>query len=170
MKKLFMLLAAVVLTVGAYAQKTAFVNTELIFRSIPEYTKAMEDLDALAVTFQSQIDAEYDRIAEMYDRYQFQKANLSESARKEVEENIISREKQMEEKQAGYFGNDGELMKKRLELLKPIQDRVFGAIDNLSKSRNYDVVIDIANNASLVYYNQSLDISTEILRALGINK
>ncbi len=170
MKKILLALFAVLLCSGAYAQKYAFVNTESIFKAMPEYTSTLEKVDKMAQDYQAQIDAEYNAIAEMYERYQYQKANLSEVARKQIEDQIISREKAAGENQRKIFGQDGEMMKKRVEMLKPIQDKVFAAIDQLAKAGGYDMVVDIASNTALVYYNPALDLSTQVLRRLGITK
>ncbi|MCD7964137.1 MAG: OmpH family outer membrane protein [Rikenellaceae bacterium] len=168
MKKIFLLAAALFITTGVFAQKYAFINTELIFKAIPQYNSAIEELDKLTQTYRDQIDAQYDKISEMYDRYQFQKSNLSETARQRVEDNIITLEQELEVAQEEYFGMEGRVMKRRIELLRPIQERVFTAIDNIAKSGDYDMIIDIANSASIVYYNQTLDITQDILKSLGI--
>ncbi|MCC8089239.1 MAG: OmpH family outer membrane protein [Rikenellaceae bacterium] len=168
MKRIILLTLACLFTEGVFAQKYAFLNTETIFRAIPEYNTTLEELEKFAQAYRDQIDAQYDKIAEMYDRYQFQKNNLSESARKQVEDNIIGLEQELEQTQEKYFGPRGEVMTKRIETIKPIQDRVFTAIDNIAQQNGYDMVIDIANNSSIIYYNQSLDISNEVLKSLGI--
>ncbi|MDR2936668.1 MAG: OmpH family outer membrane protein [Rikenellaceae bacterium] len=170
MKKILLTLFAVALCSGAHAQKYAFVNTESIFKAMPEYTSTLEKIDKLARDYQAQVDAEYNAIAEMYERYQYQKSNLSETARKQIEEQIINREKTAGENQRKVFGQDGELMKKRMEMLKPVQDKVFAAIDQLAKAGGYDMVVDIASNTTLVYYNPALDLSTQVLGRLGITK
>lgn len=170
MKKIMLLFAALIITVAVSAQKNAFVNTETIFTSIPEYSKALEDIDALAKKYQAEIDAEYDKIGEMFDRYQAQKSNLSEAGRKQVEDSIIALESDLEKKQEGYFGSDGEIMKKRMEKIKPIQDKVFAAIDSIASSKGYDMITDVSNNPSVVYYNKNLDISNDVLKSLGIKK
>lgn len=170
MKKILLLAAAMLVTLGAFAQKNAFVNTEQIFKAMPEYNKALEDLDALAKQEQAKVDADFAKIAEMYERYQYQKQSLSETSRKQVEDNIIRLEQEATESQRAVFGQEGTLMAKRVELLKPIQDKVFQAIDTISQRKGYDLVIDISNNPSIVYYNKANDFSTEVLSALGISK
>ena len=170
MKKILLLLAAVAISAGVYAQKTGFVNTETIFKSIPEYNSVLEQVEALAKARQDAIAADFDKIAEMYDRYQLQKASLSEASRKQVEDNIIKLEEQALEQQQQAFGNDGEVMKKRVELIKPIQDRVFEAIDKILAARKLELVIDISNNPSIVSYDKNLDLTQEVLKSLGVNK
>ncbi len=170
MKRILMTTAFLCLSVAAFAQKTAFINSETVFRSLPEYNSAIEELDRYAQQQQSAIDDEFARIAETYERYQYQRANLSENARRQVEENILSMEQMATEKQAGIFGPEGELMKRRVSLLKPIQDRVFELIDTLARQRGCDVILDISNNPSVLYFNQENDLTDEVVRLLGITK
>lgn len=169
MKKTILTAALVLMSIGAFAQQNAFVNTELIFRSIPEYNAAIEQLDALARTEQEKVDADFARVAEMYERYQYQKQSLSENARRQVEENIIRLEQEATTRQSEIFGQDGTLMVRRVELLKPIQDKVFAVIDALAQTKGCDQVLDISNNPSVVYYNKANDLSPDVLKALGIN-
>ena len=170
MKKIILLAAAMLMAAGVYGQKSGFINTEQIFRAIPEYGLALGTLDELARQEQVRVDADFARVAEMYERYQHQRQSLSENARKQVEDNIIRLEKEAQEKQAAFFGSEGTLMQKRIELLKPIQDRVFGVVDLVAKLQQCDVVIDISNNPSIVYYNPENDLTAEVLKSLGINK
>lgn len=170
MKKILLLISALLFVGSAVAQKTAFINTETIFRSVPEYSKALENLDAFAQQEQAKVDADFKRIADMYERYQYQRQSLSENARKQVEENIIRLEREATEKQSAVFGPEGTLMQMRLDNLKPIQDRVFGVVDQVGKLRQCDLIIDISNNPSIVYYNKENDLTEEVIRSLGINK
>lgn len=168
MKKMILTAAAILMGFGALAQKNAFVNTELIFRTIPAYNRAIEQIDEFARNEQEKIDAEFAVIAEMYERYQYQKSSLSENARQQVEQNIVTLEKAATEKQRSIFGQDGTVMTRRIELLKPIQDQVFAAIDSLAQAKGCDQILDISNNPSVVYYNKANDLTQEVLRALGI--
>lgn len=168
MKKMILTAVALVMGFGALAQKNAFVNTEQIFRAIPAYNQAIEQIDLYAQSEQEKIDAEFAVIAEMYERYQYQKESLSANSRQQVEQNIIKLEKQATEKQQSVFGQEGSLMTRRIELLKPIQDRVFAAIDSLAQAKGCDQVLDISNNPSIVYYNKANDLTAEVIRALGI--
>jgi outer membrane protein len=168
MKKMILTAAALLMGFGALAQRNAFVNTEQIFRAIPAYNQAIEQIDQYARQEQEQIDALFAQIAEMYERYQYQKTNLSESVRQQVESNIITLEQAATERQRNAFGQDGTVMTRRIELLKPIQDQVFAAIDSLAQARGCDQVLDISNNPSIVYYNKTGDLTEEVIRSLGI--
>lgn len=170
MKKIILWAAAMTMTLGGYAQKSAFINTEQVFRALPEYTEALSDIDNYAQQQQQLVDADFVKIAETYERYQEQRQNMTENARRQVEDNIIRMEKEATEKQAAVFGQDGTLMQRRIEKLKPIQDRVFEVVDRMAKEKECDLVIDISNNPSIIYYNMGNDLTQEVIRALGINK
>jgi outer membrane protein len=170
MKKIILLAAATLLSVGAIAQQTGFVHTEKIFRSLPEYEAVLKEIDAAAQAEQAKVDAEFLQIAEMYERYQYQRESLSESARKQVEEDILRLEKEATEKQTAVFGAEGTLIKQRVEKLKPIQDRVFAVVDLVARLHKCDLVLDIANNPAVVYYNPAKDLTEEVIRSLGIEK
>ncbi len=168
MRKLILFSAATLLTIGAFAQKNGFINTEQVFRAMPEYTAALSRIDTWAQQQQQSVDADFVKIAESYERYQEQRANLSDNARRQVEENIIQMEKAATERQSAIFGAEGTLMQRRIEALKPIQDRVFEVVDRIAKEHGCDLVIDISNNPSIIYYNTAGDLTAEVIRALGV--
>jgi outer membrane protein len=170
MKKIVLLAVAILLSAGALGQKSAFIHTEKIFRALPEYAAALSQIDAIAQTEQAKVDAEFLKIAEMYERYQYQRATLDDAARRQVEAEIVRLEKAATEKQTAVFGAEGSLIKQRIEKLKPIQDRVFAVVDLVARRHECDVVLDIANNPAVVYYNTANDLTDEVIRSLGIEK
>ena len=170
MKKIILLASAVLLCAGAFAQKSGFIHTEKIFRSLPEYAAALAEIDAIAETEQAKVDADFLKIAEMYERYQYQRTSLDDAARQQVEANIVRLEKEATEKQTAVFGAEGTLIKQRIGKLKPIQERVFAVVDAVARRQGYDLVLDIANNPAVVYYNTANDLTAEVIRSLGIEK
>lgn len=167
MKRFIIALAAVVLNIGAAsAQKYIVVDSEKIFRSIAEYNSAISSLDAMAKDYQSKIDAAYAKVESMYNSYISQKQNLSDANRYAREQEILAEERKVAEYQESVFGNDGLMMKKRIELIQPIQRKVFAAIDNYAKSGGYDMVLDIAANASMLYHSESVDHTNKIIEQL----
>ncbi len=167
MKRFIIALAAVVLSIGAAsAQKYIVVDSEKIFRSIAEYNSAISSLDAMAKDYQSKIDAAYAKVESMYNSYISQKQNLSDANRYAREQEILAEERKVAEYQESVFGNDGLMMKKRIELIQPIQRKVFAAIDNYAKSGGYDMVLDIAANASMLYHSESVDHTNKIIEQL----
>lgn len=164
MKKII-LLAAVLALMGmnAGAQNCMVVNSEKIFKSIAAYNDANAKLEAMAKECQSNIDDAYAEVEKMYNDYMKEKPYLSESARTTRENAILNTERNIIDYQDKMFGQDGELMKKRVEMIKPIQDKVFDQIDKYAKANGFDLVVDIANNPTIIYYAHAVDRTDAII-------
>ena len=155
------------LTAGTLsAQNYIIVNSEKIFKSLDNYNQAITSLDELAKQYQSQVDAKYEEIETLYNTYQSQKQSLSAATRQARENEIITREQEAQEYQESLFGQEGELMKKRLELIKPIQEQVFGAIEAYAKEVGADMVLDSSNNPTLLYNNPAIERTQQVIDAL----
>lgn len=155
------------LTAGTLsAQNYIIVNSEKIFKSLDNYNQAITSLDELAKQYQSQVDAKYEEIEKLYNTYQSQKQSLSAATRQARENEIITREQEAQEYQESLFGQEGELMKKRLELIQPIQEQVFGAIESYAKEVGADMVLDSSNNPTLLYNNPAIERTQQVIDAL----
>lgn len=161
-----LILAATMLPVGfaAQAQNYMVVNTEKIFTSIPAYVQAMDSLDSKAEAYQQDVAKGFDEVDKMYNDYQQQKAYLTEAARKSREDAIIAKEQEIVKYQESIFGQEGELLKKRVEMIKPIQDKVFGIISKYAQANKYELVLDIASSPAIIYYAPSADKTEEIIK------
>jgi outer membrane protein len=165
MKKTFLVLAAMVAlsVASASAQKVMVVDSEKIFKSIEAYNSAITQADALAKQYQKQIDDAFNALETEFNNYQSQKASMSAYNRQQTEQHIIDRENEITKFQEEVFGEDGTVLKKRIELIKPIQDKVFAAINSYAQSNGYDMVIDKASNASLLYIAPGADHTDAII-------
>ena len=152
--------------VAAEAQNYAVVNSEKIFKSIESYNAAIEQLDKLANDYQAQVDEKFEQVEKLYNAYMERRDQLNAASQQANEERIISLEKEAQEFQDSIFGTDGELMKKRLELIQPIQEKVFSAIENYAKQKGYDMIIDVAQNATMLYYSAKADQTEAIIAQL----
>ncbi len=168
MKKLI-LIAAIIFAFGfgASAQKFAYVNTEYILSNIPEYADAQTQLDDLSIQWQKEIEVKFAEIDKMYKDFQNEAVLLPQDMKKKREDDIIKKEKEAKDLQKKRFGSDGDLFKKRQELVKPIQEKVYNTIEEISNAENYAVVFDKANSATLIFTNPKYDISEEVLDKLG---
>lgn len=165
MKKIFALLLGVVAFMGvASAQNYMVVDSEKIFKSIKEYNNALVQLDNLAQSYQQQVDAKYQQIEALYNSYQQQKANLSAATRAMRENEILEKESETVKFQESIFGNEGTMMKKRIELIQPIQERVFKAIESYAKENGFDLVLDIASNATMLYYSPEVNRTEAVIK------
>ncbi len=166
MKRLI-LIAAFLLTAGALsAQNYIIVNSEKVFKSVEAYNTAISDLDSLAKQYQEQVDAKFDEVETLCNNYMAQKASLSASARQAREALILAREKEAQQFQESLFGQEGVLMQKRLELIQPIQKRVFAAIEAYAGQAGADLVLDSSNNPTLLYNNPSVERTQQVIEAL----
>lgn len=166
MKRLILALALMLSFTAASAQNYAVVNSEKIFKSIAAYNEAITQLDQMAEQYQKQVDAKFEEVERLYNTYMQRKSSLSESLQQANEENIMKMEREATEYQESIFGTDGELMKKRLELIQPIQKKVFDAIEEYAKGKGYDMIIDIAQNATMLYYSPKADHTEGVIALL----
>ena len=166
MKRLI-LIAVFVLTTGTLAaQNYIIVNSEKDFKSIDAYNTALSTLDKLAEQYQDMVDAKFAEVETLYNNYMNQKASLTAATRQTRENDILAKEKAAQEYQETLFGNDGTLMKKRIEMIEPIQKQVFSAIEAYAKQVGADVVLDSANNPTLLYSNPSVDRTQQVIDVL----
>ena len=166
MKRLI-LIAAFVLSAGTLAaQNYIIVNSEKVFKSIDAYNTALSTLDKLAEQYQDLVDAKFAEVETLYNNYMNQKASLTAATRQTRENDILAKEKAAQEYQETLFGNDGTLMKKRIEMIEPIQKKVFSAIEAYAKQVGADVVLDSANNPTLLYSNPSVDRTQQVIDVL----
>ena len=166
MKRLI-LIAVFVLTTGTLAaQNYIIVNSEKVFKSIDAYKTALSTLDKLAEQYQDMVDAKFAEVETLYNNYMNQKASLTAATRQTRENDILAKEKAAQEYQETLFGNDGTLMKKRIEMIEPIQKQVFSAIEAYAKQVGADVVLDSANNPTLLYSNPSVDRTQQVIDVL----
>ena len=166
MKRLI-LIAVFVLTTGTLAaQNYIIVNSEKVFKSIDAYNTALSTLDKLAEQYQDMVDAKFAEVETLYNNYMNQKASLTAATRQTRENDILAKEKAAQEYQETLFGNDGTLMKKRIEMIEPIQKQVFSAIEAYAKQVGADAVLDSANNPTLLYSNPSVDRTQQVIDVL----
>ena len=167
MRKSILAIVFALATLGiASAQKYCVIDSEKVFKSLDEYNKAMSQLDELGKAYQTEVDNRYKSIESLYNNYMAQKASLSTTARASVEQQILQKEEEVQKYQQEIFGDEGTLMKKRVELITPIQEKVFAAIEAYAKANGYDLVLDKASNASILYLNTAIDQTAQVIEAL----
>ena len=166
MRRLILTLALVLgFAVAAEAQNYAVVNSEKIFKSIESYNAAISELDKLANDYQKQVDEKFEQVENLYNAYMERRDQHNAASQQANEERILKLEQEATEFQESIFGTDGELMKKRLEMIQPIQKRVFDTIESYAKQKGYDMIIDVSQNATMLYYSSKAD-QTEAIIAL----
>jgi len=168
MKKLILMLAVVLgMAVAGNAQKMAFIDTEYIMENIPAYKAAQSQLDQLSSQYQKELESIHAEIEQMYKDFQAESVLLSEDMKRKREDVIITKEKDYKQLQKKYFGPNGDLFKKRQGLVKPIQDDVFNAVQEISNDGAYSIVFDKAGGTTLFFTNPKFDLSDQVLQKLG---
>jgi outer membrane protein len=169
-KLLFSLLFVAAFSTNSFAQRYAVIDSKYILEKLVDYRDAQTRLDQQSKTWQTEIDNMMSEVDKMYKSYQAERAMLGDDMRKKREDEIMSRERAAKELQKKRFGYEGDLFKRRQELIKPIQDRVYTAVQKMATAKSYDVVLDKAGGVTLFYANPTLDKSDEVLKQLGVNK
>lgn len=152
---------------SAQAQKSVFVDTEYILSNIPEYNDAQNKLDKLSVQWQKEIKQKHDALVSMINKYQAEAVLLPADMKKSRQAEIQKKQQQITALQQKYFGPDGELFKKRQELVSPIQEKIYNAIETVAQNQNIDFVFDKTGSANLLYGNPKYDISDAVLDELA---
>ena len=171
MKKLIISLCMLVgIAVAGNAQKFAMVDMEYIMKSIPAFETANEQLTQISKKWQSEVEPQMQEVHNMYKNYQTELVFLSAEMKVKREEEIVAKEKAAQELKRTYFGTDGELFKKRQSLMKPIQDEVYAAIQEISNEKDLSAVFDKSSSMNMIYVSPKLDISDLVLQKLGYSK
>ena len=171
MKRLFVLMSISLLITGySFGQKFAYVNTELILESMPEYTEAQEELDKLSKKWQETIEQKYSEIDRLYKEYKAEKILLTEELRQKREKEITIKEKELQKFQKNKFGVSGELFKTRQKLIKPLQDKIYEELQDMATKNNYAVIMDLASNSNILYSQSRYDKTDLVIKKLGYSK
>ncbi|MEE1070264.1 MAG: OmpH family outer membrane protein [Paludibacteraceae bacterium] len=163
------IIAALLLSGTAFAkdQSIAYIDMQYILKNLPQYEQANEQLTMLSKRWQKEIDAAQQEARVLLSNYQTEQIFLSDAMKQQREEEIVQKEQQVLELKRKYFGQDGELYKKREALIKPIQEEIYNAIQELASEKKIDLVKDRSADPSLIYMSSKLDVSDQVLIKLG---
>lgn len=175
MNKKLLIPLFVLMTIGTTiaqsgAAKFGYVDTDYILSQVPEFKAAQSELDKTSVQWQKEIDSRFSEVDKLYKAYQADAILLTDEMKKKRENEIINREKEVKDLQKQRFGVDGELFKKRQELVKPIQDKVYNAIKAVAEKKALGFILDKSGQVSILYANAKYDISDDVLVYLGYKK
>lgn len=169
-KSIFLFGLFLALTTSTYAQRFAFIDMDYILKNISTYETANQQLELTSKKWQAEIDKNQQQLQQMYKSYQSESVFLSAEQKTKRENDIVTKEKALQELKKAYFGSDGELFKKREALIKPIQDEIYNAVKEIATQKGYQVVVDRASATSVIFATPSIDISNEVLAKLGYSK
>jgi len=168
MKKLFILSCLLVFGLLGFSQKYAIIDTKYILDRIPDYKQAQTQLDNVAADWQKEIDAKQAELDKMYKDFDAEMVMLTEELKKKREDQLFLKEKDLRDLQRKRFGFEGDLFKKRQELIKPVQDKVYNAVQKIAGLRGYDFVLDKSEGITIIFADPKLDKSEDVLKELGI--
>jgi len=169
MKKIFVAsVSFLLLSFAATAQKYAIIDTRYILDKMPDYKEAQKQLDEIAAGWQKDIDGKQADLDKMYKDFEAEQVMLTEELKKKREDQLFNKEKELRDLQRKRFGFEGDLFKKRQELIKPIQDKVYNAVQKMAVARGYDFVLDKSEGITIIFADPKLDKSEDILKDLGV--
>lgn len=168
MKKILLLACIVSFASLANAQKYAIIDTKYILDKMPEYKAAQEQLDNIAKSWQKEIDDMQADLDKMYKSYDAEQVMLSDDLKKKREDQLFQKEKAVRDLQRQRFGYEGDLFKKRQELIQPIQNKVYNAVQKLAVQRGYDFILDKSEGITVIFADPKLEKSDDVLKELGV--
>jgi len=171
MKKVILAAGLLLATVQlSQAQKYAYIDSDYILANTPEYKSAQTQIDNLSIQWQKEVESKYAEIDKLYKAFQAEEVLLTDEMKKKRESEIITKEKEAKDLQKQHFGVDGDLFKKRQELVKPIQDKIYEAVKTIAEKGTYAVIFDKSSDLSMLYANPKYDKSDDVLDAMGLKK
>ena len=169
MKKLLVVIYCLFLICfAANAQRYAVIDSKYILEKMPEYKESQSKLDQFSAQWQQEIEKKQADLDKMYKDYEAEQVMLSDQLKKKREDELYNREKEVRDLQKKRFGFEGDLFKKRQELIKPIQDKVYTAIQKLAVDKSYDFILDKSEGITVIFADPKLDKSDDVLKFLGV--
>ena len=167
-KVLLFALGFMLFAFNVQAQRYAIIDTKYILDKMPEYTAAQKQLDDIAAGWQKEIDALDGELKQMYRNFDAEQVMLSDDLKKKREDQLFLKEKTLRDLQRQRFGFEGDLFKRRQELIKPVQDKVYNAVQKLAVTRGYDFILDKSEGITVIFADPKLEKSDDVLRELGV--
>ena len=168
-KKLIIAVAVLFFTTTTQAQKFAFVDMEYILGKMPSYTEAQKQLDKVADDWQKEVTAKMKGVDDMYKQFQAEQVLMTEPMKQQKIKDIETKEKEVKDYQKAKFGPSGDLFKKRQELVKPIQDKIYNEVQKYAIAKGLDFIFDRSSGPTMLYAGDRFNKSDDILAALGIS-
>ena len=169
MKKILFLFACSMLIASVgFTQRYAVIDSKFILDKMPEYKEAQTKLDQFSELWQQEIDQKQIALSKMQRDFEAEQVILPENLQKKREDEIFNKEKELRDLQKKRYGFEGDLFKKRQELIKPIQDKIYNAVQNLAIEKQYDFILDKSEGITVIFVDPKMEKSEEILKALGV--
>jgi len=160
------ILAVFALSTHGLSQRIAYVDLNEVLSSMDDYNQAQEELDAIAEKWRQEINQDYDKIKGLYNKYQAEQVLLSDEAKSKQENEIMDLEKKVRDMQRKRFGPEGDLFRKREELVTPIQEKIFDAVEDYASERGYDFIFDKNSATGMLFGNPRFDKTSDLINRL----
>jgi outer membrane protein len=167
-KYLFLTGCLLVLAIFVNAQRYAIIDSKYILEKLPEYKESQQNLNQYSAQWQKDIETKQIALDKMYKDFDAEQVMLSDELKKKREDELYNKEKELRDLQKKRFGFEGDLFKKRQELIKPIQDKVYAAIQKLALEKQYDFILDKSEGITVIFADPKLDRSDDVLKNLGV--
>lgn len=167
-KLLFIAISFLLISATVSAQRYAIIDTKYILDKMPEYKDADKKLSETSGQWQKEIDDKQGQLNQMYHNFDAEQYMLSDDLKKKREDQLFNMEKEIRDLQKRRFGYEGDLFKERQRLVKPVQDKVYNAIQKMAVNRGYDFILDKSEGITVIFADPKLDKSEEVLKELGI--
>lgn len=166
-KNIFILIIFLFAAQYSFAQRYGYIDTEYVLSKLPSYQTAVTKLDGFSKKWQKEIETKYKELELKKREYQNEKVLLSAEMKKKKEEEKMTLEREVNKLKLKYFGMNGEMFKKREELIKPIQDEIARALKEVAEDGNYAMIFDISAGAYILYTNNRYDVSDDVLKKIS---
>ncbi|HLE33832.1 MAG TPA: OmpH family outer membrane protein [Bacteroidota bacterium] len=169
MKNFLMCMVSMMLLAGSATaqQKIGHVSTDAIMKQLPDAQDAQKQLDALVVEWQGELNKMQQDWQKKFDDYNQKKLIMTDARRAEAERDLRDLDQRIADYRSQKFGQSGELFQKQNDLMKPVQDRVFKAIQDVATEEGYDYVLDKSGEILMMYANEKHDLTTKVLQKLN---
>ena len=171
MKKIvFVAISMLMLSLAVQAQRYAIIDTRYILDKMPDYQNAQKTLDATAALWQKEIDNKQAELDKMYRTFDAERTMLTPELIRKREDELFNKEKEVRDLQKKRFGFEGDLFRERQKLIKPVQDKVYTAVQKIAVARSYDFILDKSEGITVIFADPKLDKSEDVLRELGVSQ
>lgn len=163
------LLVALMAPAAFAQQKLGYVDSEYILSKLPDYATVQQNLDRMAQEWQKEIEDKQQEVDDLFREYQARELLYVAEERKRRRDDIIRQEEEVEKLRAQYFGPEGELFQQQEKLMRPLQERILTAMEEVATSEGYDYVFDISGDYLFLYAREQLNLSDQVLEEMGID-
>ena len=168
MKRILLVICSIFIFVtGSLAQRYAVVDTKYILDKMPDYKEAQKKLDDFSVQWQKEIDTKQTELDRMYKNFEAEQVLLSDELKKKREDELFVRERELRDLQRKRFGFEGDLFKRRQDLVKPIQDKVYNAIQKIAVNRQYDFILDKSEGITIIFADPKIGPERRCIEGTG---